>query len=187
MDKQQIGATTKRIAQTGIIAAILLAGQVALQFIPNVEIVTVIIIVAAFVFPPSVSIMASVIFATGEWLIYGFGYWVVAYYIYWVLLALVATSLKLIRNPKKRNIIAVVIAVVQTAFFGVLTSAIDAAFASNMSRLFFTYFPIIYARGVWFYVTHIISNAIIVGLIFTPLSKSLARFSPNKTIICFEN
>lgn len=110
-------------------------------------------------------------------MIYGFGYWVVAYYIYWPLLAAIASLLKLIRNPLPRNIAATVIAVVITTFFGVLTSVVDAAFASNLSKTFVIYFPIIYMRGIWFYVTHIVSNAVIVPLLFNPLSKALKQFS----------
>lgn len=170
-------AAARRIAQTAVIAAILLAGQVALRVIPNVEIVTMVIIVAAFVFPPVVSVGAAVVFATGEWLIYGFGYWVAAYYIYWPMLAVAATLLKLISKPQLRSIAATVIAVVLTAFFGVLTSIVDAAFASNLSKMFFVYFPIIYMRGIWFYVTHIVSNAVIVSLLFSPLSRALKQFS----------
>jgi hypothetical protein len=139
-----------------------------------VEIITVIIIVTAYAFPPNVSILATLVFCTCQWLIYGFGYWVVAYYIYWPFLAVVSLSLKLVRNPLYRNIAAVVIAVTLTAFFGVLTSAIDAAFASRLTRDFLIFFPIIYLRGIYFYLTHLVSNLVIVSLLFTPLAKVFA-------------
>ncbi|MCL2675258.1 MAG: hypothetical protein FWE84_01530 [Firmicutes bacterium] len=175
-EKPPAQSATRVMMQTALIAAILVAGKESIALIFGVEVVTLTIIVCAFVFPPRVSITAAVVFCTLEWLIYGFGYWVVAYYLYWPPLALVASLLRLVKKTLPRNILAVVIAVTVTAFFGVLTSVVDAAFASfGEWRLFFVYFPIIYIRGVWFYAPYIVSNGVIVGVLFTPLTGVLVK------------
>jgi len=172
---ENIAVGIKEIVQSAAIAALLLAGQVALRVIPNVEIVTVVIIVSAFVFRARVTVLSAIVFCTGQWFIYGFGYWVVAYYIYWPLLAFVSLSLKLCKNKAVCNILAVILAVVLTSFFGVLTTATD-VIMSGLSRDFFTFFVVIYVRGVYFYITHIVSNAVIVALLFSPLAKILVKF-----------
>lgn len=153
----------------------MLAGQVALKLIPNVEIVTVIIIVCAYAFPPVVSILATLAFCTGEWLIYGYGYWVIAYYIYWPSLAAFSLLLKRINNGKLRNASAAFTAAFFTALFGVLTAAVDTVLASGFSENFLIHFPIIYARGIYFYITHIVSNTIITALLFPLLTNALKR------------
>lgn len=167
--------TALRIVMPALIAALLLSGQVALAIIPNVEVVTLIVIVSAYVFSPGVTIIAVLVFCTGEWLIYGFGYWVVSYYIYWPLLTAVSLILKLLKNTWLRNIIAVLIAAVLTTFFGVMTSAVDTVVVSGFNVDFFDYFPIIYIRGAYFYIVHIVSNSITIGCLFTPLSLALKR------------
>jgi hypothetical protein len=165
------------IARPAILAALLLAGQVALRLIPNVEVVTLFLMVAAFVFPPSVALIASVVFCAGEFLIYGFGYWVVAYFIYWPLLVIVSFTLKRIKDDSKRGLTAILIAAFMTTFFGVLTSLIDALFATGFSdmKLFLVYFPIVYVRGIYFYIVHVVANVAIVAFFFNPLSYALIR------------
>jgi len=172
----------RSLCQSGIIAAILIAVQVALRVIPNVEAVTVIIIVCAVTFPFGVVFPAVLAFCTGEWLIYGFGYWVVAYYIYWPLLALACLLLKLVEKPLLQTIAATLIAAVMTTFFGVLTSAIDACFAVNSFKLWRVYFPIVYVRGAVFYITHIVSNTVVTALLFLPLTTAMKNFRRNEKI-----
>ena len=163
---------TLRICQAAVIAGLLFAGQVALAGIPNVELVTVIIIVSAVVFPPAVTFSAVAVFCTCEWLLWGFGYWVISYYIYWPLLAGASLTLRLIKKPLAKNAVAVAIAVVMTAFFGVLTSLVDITMAGVPSDIFWEYLGIKYVVGIWFYVTHIVSNTVIVAVLFTPLTKA---------------
>jgi len=167
--------TARAIVLPAVIAAMLLAGQVGLRFIPNVEIVTVIIMVSAFTFPFYVSIAAAFAFCAGQLLIYGFGTWVPAYFIYWPLLAAASLSLKLIKKPVVRTVAAVAAAVIFTTLFGVLTSAVDGLMIFGFSAEFLTYFPIVYMRGIYFYIVHIISNAIIVAVLFPLLSRALKR------------
>lgn len=168
--------TASKIVLPAVIAAILIVVKEALAFIPNVEAVTLIIVVCAYVFPARTTIFASIVFCTGEWLIYGFGYWVVAYYIYYPLLAATALFLKLVKKPIWRAVAATAIAVVLTAFFGVLTSAVDALFIVGFKNVFFKYFAVIYARGIYFYLTHIISSFVTVSVLFTPISLSLKKY-----------
>ena len=167
-------STAKYLCYVAVMAATLTVGKLALSFIPNVEVVTLLIICYAAVFGRRYAIFATMIFCTVETAIYGFGTWVLLYFIYWNSLAVVS-SLSLI---KPKLYVAVIIAVLFTAFFGVLSTAIDVTFAgiygvptSDLGKLFGAY----YVKGVWFYVTHVVSNLLIVSALFVPLTKLLTK------------
>lgn len=178
MDRDFRSTTADKIVLPAAVAAILIVVKEMLAFIPNVEAVTLIIVVCAYVFPTRTILFASIVFCTGEWLIYGFGYWVVAYYIYYPLLAATALFLKLVKNTLWRAVAATAIAVLLTAFFGVLTSAVDALFIAGFKNVFFKYFAVIYARGIKFYITHVISSLVTVSVLFTPICLALKKQLP---------
>lgn len=167
-------STAKYLCYVAVMAATLTVSKLALSFIPNVEVVTLLIICYASVFGRRYTIFATMIFCAVETAIYGFGTWVLLYFIYWNLLAVVS-SLSL---TKPKLYIAVIIAVLFTASFGVISTGIDVVFAgvygvpkSDLGRLFGAY----YVRGVWFYVTHVVSNLLIVSALYLPLTKVLTK------------
>ena len=79
---------TREIVIFGILTAIVLVGQVALVFLPNVEIVTLLFIVYTLVLGRKVFYIIYV-FALVEGLIYGFGMWWVNYMYIWSVQAIV--------------------------------------------------------------------------------------------------
>ncbi len=70
-----------------MLAATITGGKLALAAVPNVEIVTLLIIVYTAVFGLSVSLPVTLIFVSAEILIFGLNTWVVSYYIHWCALA----------------------------------------------------------------------------------------------------
>jgi len=183
-DKQRVNAqkrgrviklTTKNIVLTGLLAAAMTAGKLALAFIPNVEVVTVLILVYATVFGLR-AVFAVLVFCTVEVLFYGFGTWVFLYYIYWS--ALCSIACLLLKRP--RSVAAVIYAVVMTFLFGIIDTVINVVFAvlsgfscQESMSLFIGY----YARGVWFYVVHIVSNALVVSALYRPLVSALSKLN----------
>ncbi|HHT82880.1 MAG: hypothetical protein ACOYEC_03955 [Christensenellales bacterium] len=164
----------KKIVLTALFAAILTGGKMALSFIPNVEIVTLLIMLYSYAFGLGVSLSAALIFCAVEGMLFGFNTWLVSYIIYWPLLAVVSAAVKLIKPQKTVYYIAC--AAVMTALFGVITSAVDAALASQKAKVnFFIMFAAVYMRGIAFYVTHIVSNIIFAAAAFPVLSKLLLR------------
>jgi hypothetical protein len=69
---------TKEIALMGILSALLIIGQVALGFLPNIEVVTLLVIAYTLVFGKKVFFIIY-IFVLVEGLIYGFGLWWINY------------------------------------------------------------------------------------------------------------
>ena len=162
----------RTIALVGLMAATVECGKLALVFLPNVEIVTILIALYGYVFGVS-GIMAAVVFVCIEPLIYGFGTWVIAYFIHWPAVALAFMILSKLRI--KNRWILTAVAVVITAWFGVLSSLIDVGLFSGTYEKFWYRFGIYYARGIAFYLTQIICNAVLFPLLFTYLSVKLEK------------
>lgn len=157
------------IVLIALFAAMLTSGKIALSFIPNIEIVTLFIVLISSVMGLKYSLPSTLIFVTVEILIYGFNYWVIAYYIYWPLLSIVIYLFK-----DRRPITIAIITVFMTFIFGIITTIMDTLFAGGI-RIFFRLFFALYARGSIFYVVHIVSNFIIVILLYKPLNIQLNK------------
>ena len=158
------------IALVGIMAASVECGKLALMFLPNIEVVTVLLGLYGYVFG-IYGVLASVVFVCIEPLIFGFGSWVISYFIYWPTVAIVFMVLGRLRI-KNRFLIAG-IATLLTVWFGVLSSLIDIGLFSGFFENFFERFAIYYLRGIPFYLAEIISNAILFLLLFPLLQKKL--------------
>jgi hypothetical protein len=84
-------STATRLTLIAVLAATLTAGKTALAFIPNVEIVTLLLILFGVVFGWRISLPAALIFCTLEIFIWGFfPVYVLLYFIYWPLLTWLA-------------------------------------------------------------------------------------------------
>lgn len=79
---------TREIVTMGILSAVLLAAQVSLGFLPNIEIVTLLIIVYTLVLRKKVFFVIYV-FVLLEGLIYGFGLWWLNYLYVWSVQAVI--------------------------------------------------------------------------------------------------
>ena len=165
-------SVTGSIALVGMMAATIECVKLALAAIPNVEGVSLLIALYSFVFGWS-GILASVIFVCIEPLIWGFGTWFVSYLIYWPLLSVLFFILGRLRI-KNRFIITGAVTLM-TFFFGILTSLVDIGLFSGSFDNFFYRFGVYYARGIIFYLVHILSNLVIFLFVFTPTRKLLEK------------
>ena len=162
----------RTIALVGLMAATVECGKLALALIPNVEVVTVLLALYGYVFGAS-GVMAAVIFVCIEPLIYGFGTWVITYFIHWPLVAVAFMLFSKLRI--KNRWILTALAVVLTAWFGILSSLVDVGLFSGTYEKFWYRFGIYYARGITFYLTQIICNAVLFPLLFTYLAGKLEK------------
>jgi len=117
-----------------------------------------------------------------QMLFYGFNIWVLQYFIHWPLVAVVFALLGKanIKRVWVKIVLPTAIAVALTFTFGVMTSATD-TFVSYMGGSFnFNFddywyrFGVVYVRGISFYVTHLICNAVLFPVTFVPLTRALA-------------
>ena len=164
---------TKILVLIALLTATLTGGKFALSSIPNVEIVTLLIMVYTIVFGLRISLPTVLIFVTLEMFIFPFNTWVVSYYVYWPMLAVV-TKLCSKLIEKNKCLFPALIAGVMTLFFGVLTSFVDACFYAGEQTIL-SMFVAIYVKGVTFFIIHFVSNVVVLAVAFLPLVKLLTK------------
>ncbi|MBQ9276800.1 MAG: hypothetical protein IJ226_04315, partial [Clostridia bacterium] len=169
------------VARVALIAALLTVGKMAFAAIPNVEVVTVLIIVYGATLGLPYALTATLIFCTVEMAIWPPHTWVLLYYIYWPALAIVSSLTLRKSNIVRTTVFAVIIAVFGSFLFGLLSACVDTLFCvGNLTptglREYWVWY---YLRGVYFDVIHMISNGIIVGVLFAPLTLLVRRLAPD--------
>ena len=162
----------RAIALVGISAATVECAKLALAALPNVEVVTLLLALYGYVFGLW-GVLSAIVFVSIEPLIFGFGTWVATYFIYWPLVALVFALLGRFHVRGRIKITAV--AVLLTAFFGVLSSLIDVGLLTGFFENFLYRFGIYYARGIVFYAIQIACNAVLFFFLFDFLAQRLMR------------
>lgn len=168
--------TTTYVVRVAFMSALLTALKFALSFVPNVEVVTLLILVYGACFGLAYALPATLIFCAVEVAIYGASSWVLLYFLFWPLLALLA-SLFL---KGGRTWLALIFAVVGSEFFGVLSACCDTLFCvANLSPAALgDYWVAYYLRGVVFDIVHIVSNFIVVLVLYKPLVSVCKKIAP---------
>lgn len=164
----------KDITQIAILSASLTAGKLVLSVVPNVEIVTFLLITFTVLFGFRKAMITSLIFVTTDVLLYGFGTWILGYYFVWPLLIVLTHFLSKISQSEY--------------VFASLTGAFGLCFG-----LFFAVFESIFygiehgvvywIRGIPFDIIHGLSNFIIVLILFKPLIKTIKLANEKMNIL----
>ena len=89
---------TKSIVLIGMMSSLLFVGQVALAFLPNVEIVSLLIILYTLIFKKK-TIFIIYVFVLLEGLMYGFGVWWFGYLYIWTILYFITMLLNKMTSP----------------------------------------------------------------------------------------
>ena len=108
---------TEDLVILGILTAVLFAGQVAMAFLPNVEIVSLLVILYTLVLGRKVFFIIYA-FALLEGMFYGFGIWWINYLYVWSILALVVLAF---RGQKSVLLFSII-----SGFFGIAFGALCA-------------------------------------------------------------
>ncbi|NLJ96547.1 MAG: hypothetical protein GX321_05290 [Clostridiales bacterium] len=149
---------TKDIATIGIMSALLIAVQVGLAFLPNIELVSLLIILCTIFFGWK-TIYIIYIFVLVQGLIYGFHLWWISYLYIWTILMLVSMIFRDNKSP---------------FFWGILSGAFGLSFGAlcTIPYFFIGGLPLAmstFISGVIFDVIHCIANYIIALVLFKPL------------------
>ena len=145
-----------------LLGALLLVVQVALAFLPNIELVSLLIIVYTTVFGIKALIPTGV-FVIGEFLIYGFGLWSINYIYIWPLLVVIALIFRKNRSPLIWALIS--------GFFGLAFGALCAIVQACIGGIAFgvSY----WINGIPFDLLHCAGNFVTALLLFKPLNMAL--------------
>lgn len=147
-------------------AATLVAGKLALSFVPNIEVVTTLVVVYAFVFGFD-ALGSAFVFCLLDIIIYPPSLDVIiSYFIYWNALAAVIIIIRAL--GARSEYLYLLAAVIMTALFGVLTSFVSHLVAGLP-------FIATYLAGIPFYIAHIVSTVVFMFAGFKPLTKVLAK------------
>lgn len=154
----------RSIALMGVLGALLILVQVGLAVLPNIELISLLVILYTLVFGKS-AFIPVLLFTLVEGLIYGFGLWWLNYLYIWPLLVLIALLFKTQRSP-------IFWAIVSAAYglcFGALC-AIPYLFIGGLPSAF-----AYWVQGIPFDLLHCIGNGLAALLLFKPLLKLFER------------
>ena len=177
------------IAVSAMFAALLVGGKEALAVLPNIEVVTLLIALCAYVWGIAVVFSAVNVFVVVEMAIWGINTWIISYFIHWNAVALVFLLLGKanIKHKWVEVTVATSVAAVFSTLFGVLTSVVDTLVGFTGKGFFldaddfFTRFAVMYARGwlppIPFFAMQIVGNIVIFAVAFLPLVAVNRKFA----------
>lgn len=161
---------TKDLAVMGVMAAIAFISQVALSFLPNIELVTLLFILYTLVIGRKVfGVVYAFVFLEG--VTYGFGLWWINYLYVWTILCLITLAFR-----KQTSFV----------FWSVISGFFGLAFGALCS---IPYFFIGGSSGAFAYwiagipsdITHCIGNVILCLILFKPLYYILVKIHEYKS------
>ncbi len=157
----------RELTALAVFAALMIATQVALAQLPNIEVVTLLIILATVFLGPK-TLLAVAVFILAEGLIYGFHIWWINYLYVWPLLVLIVWGLRKWSHP--------ILWAVVSGFFGLLFGTlcsipyfITGGWGAGIGYII---------QGIPFDLTHSIANIALAALLYYPLEKVLAKVLP---------
>ncbi len=162
---QSAKLSIRDLCRLAIFAALMFASKVALSSLPNINLSTVLIIVATVYFG------WKALFAVGtyimlEGLVYGFSVWWFCYLYIWPLLVV---AVMLLRKNRSVLIWAVLGGIYGLLFGPLMYIGYFAALRG------WRCFPHIWIAGIPFDLIHAVSNFVLILVLFKPLSKTLDR------------
>lgn len=157
---------TKQLVQTAILGLILYIYQVVFSFIPNVEFVSLLILMYAIALP-KLSLSAIFVFILLEGLQWGFGLWWWSYLYVWPILYMMVKFLK--KYIKQDDVLSWSIVL---GFYGLVFGSL---FSIVYIPVSLSYAITYWISGLIFDVIHCISNFILCLLLFKPILNILLR------------
>lgn len=154
------------IVMIGILSAILLVAQVGLAFIPNVELVSLLIILYTKIYK-SKALYIIYVFVMLEGIIYGFGLWWINYTYVWTVLFIIV----LLFRKEEATLFWTIICGFYGLLFGALCS-IPYFFMGGIPSAF-AYF----VSGIPFDIMHGIGNCAVAIVLYRPLYHVLKKLS----------
>ncbi|MEA4895823.1 MAG: hypothetical protein VB064_11250 [Oscillospiraceae bacterium] len=154
----------RELIELSAMAAFTVGTQVAMAALPNINLVSVLIILTMLVYGAK-GFYSVAVFVLLEGLIYGFGLWFISYLYVWAILALIA----LIFKKNENSLIWAAIAGLFGLSFGLLC-ALPYLFIGGPAMAF-SY----WVSGIPFDLTHCVSNFVLTLLLLNPLKKLLFK------------
>lgn len=162
----------KNLVILAFLSAIMLVLQVVMGFLPNIELVSLLVILYTLVLKKKV-FYTIYIFAILEGFFYGFGIWWIMYLYVWTILAIITLIFQ-------KNLSPILWAVISGAFglsYGFLCSL------PYFLTLGVTGGMLYWIKGIPFDVTHCIGNIVLALILFKPLYRVLNHLNRRFLIV----
>lgn len=156
---------TKDIVLIGLLSAILIMVQVGLAAIPNVELVSLLVIIYTIRYKKK-ALYIIYVFALLEGIIYGFGLWWIMYLYVWTILWFITIAFK----TNESNI-----------FWAILSGSFGLSFGAlcSIPYLFIGGIPTAFAfwvSGIPWDITHCIANFFVALFLFKPINYIFKQY-----------
>ncbi len=177
MNKKVYKNKTITLAISAMFSALLVGGKQLLAGLPNIEVVTLLIALCAYAWGLKTALFATNVFILCDMAIWGINTWVISYAVHFNLVAVIFWLLSFVKaKGAMRVVLPTAVAVVLTAMFGVLTSAVDTLIGFSggffvVAQDFWRRFAVVYSAGIYFYVVQVASNLVLFATAFVPLVK----------------
>lgn len=147
-----------------VLGALTFAAQVAMAFFPNIEPVSLMVMVFAVVFGWK-ALYPVYVFVVMEILFHGLGIWNLTYLYIWTILLAAAWLLRNMRSPLSWALLSGVFGLM----FGALCAPVDIVMGG------FAYAGAKWISGIPFDVTHCVGNFVVALILFVPLRNLLEK------------
>ena len=164
MRPKKAALAARDVALLAMLAALLVVGKEALAFLPNIEIVSMLILLYTLEFGRR-TLIAIAVFVVAEGLLYGFGTWWWSYTYIW---AALYVAVRLLRRNESALVWALVL-----ALFGLLFGTLSGLVYLLLSGPVFAAGWII--QGIPFDAVHAVGNFVTGMLLYNPLRHVLHR------------
>lgn len=158
-----VGNKLKMTVISAVFGALLIAVQIALGFLPNVELVTTLLLVFAAVCK-GYAFISVYTFVIAEGLIYGFNLWWLGYLYVWLIPTVAGILMRKVKNP----IFHAAFSALFGLMFGILTSPPDLILGKHETLAYII-------AGIPFDLMHCIGNGILTALLYLPLKTALEK------------
>lgn len=164
LDKK--GLSVREVTLFGVLAALTFGAKVAMSYLPNIEPVTLFLMVFGAVFGWK-SLFIVYVYVLAEILFYGIGTWNINYLYIWVIPAAAGWLLRRWKNP----VLWALIAGVFGLLFGALCTPVDLFIGGP------GYAVSKWISGIPFDAAHCAGNFVLALLLFVPLRKLTQRLA----------
>ena len=167
MDKKVL--TVREVTLFGILAALTFGAKVAMSYLPNIEPVTLFLMIFGAVFGWK-ALFIVYVYVLAEILFYGIGTWNINYLYIWVIPAVAGWLLRRWKNP----VLWAVLAGLYGLLFGLLCAPVDICIGGvgyAISK---------WISGIPFDAAHCAGNFVLALLLFVPLRKLTQRLMLSK-------
>lgn len=155
----------REVVLFGILGALTFAAKVAMSALPNIEPVSLMVMLFAVVFGWK-ALYPIYLYVVMEILLYGIHFWNINYLYVWVLLAVAAMAMRRLKNPLWWALLSGAFGLA----FGLLCSPVYMVVGGSVS-----YGIRWWQMGLGFDVTHAVGNFVIALVLFAPLRMLLTR------------